>query len=448
METIEKQTWPETLAILPVTRSLVAEIQPPGSKSISNRALLCAALASGQSNLIGIADCEDTRLMSAALGECGAAISGDWDQAKLQITGMPRDWALGVSTPSIRPTASGLIELYVGNSGTTIRFLAAALAARGGGYRLSGVDRMHERPIGDLIEALSALGANVTTESASGFPPVLIESIGIRGGRIEVRGDRSSQFLSGLMMAAPLARESVELVLQGPLVSKPYIEMTIAVMKSFGCEVQVISPGEAYRIEPQDYTTAEYLIEPDASGASYFFAAAAICGGQVTVRGLNRQSLQGDIRFVECLQQMGCHVSWDPSSITVSGKAQRGIDCDMSDISDTVQTLAVVSLFVDGATRIRGVGHNRLKETDRIGNFAIELRKLGASVDEHQDGLTISPQPLHGASLATWNDHRMAMSLALVGLKVPGVEIKNPGCVVKTYPNFFRDLEHVARSGR
>ncbi len=442
------QTWPESLSIEPVSGMLCAEVQPPGSKSISNRALLCASLASGQSTLTGIADCEDTRLMSAALSQCGAQVEGTWDDAVLQISGLPPEWLpAGYRADSGKGTGN-LCELFVGNSGTTIRFLVAALAARGGGYRLSGVPRMYERPIGDLVDALNSLGGNVTTESDEGLPPVLIESIGIRGGRIEVRGDRSSQFLSGLLMAAPLAREPVELVLRGSLVSKPYIDMTIGVMRSFGCEVQVTAAGLEYRIEPQAYQPAKYSIEPDASGASYFFAAAAICGGQVTVCGLHRGSLQGDIRFVECLQQMGCRVTWQESSITVSGRAERGIDCDMSDISDTVQTLAAVSLFANGPTRIRGVGHNRLKETDRIGNLAIELRKLGAIVEEHVDGLTISPSVLHAAKLTTWNDHRMAMSLSLVGLKVPGVEIENPGCVVKTYPNYFRDLERVAASGR
>ena len=243
-------------------------------------------------------------------------------------------------------------------------------------------------------------------------------------------------------MAAPLASGDITIEIDGPLISKPYVTMTIEVMKSFGVTVQSNESLSHFRIAgDQAYTANNYAIEPDASAASYFWAAAAICGGTATVQGLGRDSLQGDVGFVDCMQQMGCEVTWAANGITVAGPAKVGIDIDMSNVSDTVQTLAAVALFVDGSTTVRNVAHNRVKETDRIGNLAIELRKFGAKVDEHPDGLTIHPQPLGPAVIETYDDHRMAMSLALVGLKQSGVEILDPGCVAKTYPNYFQDLQ-------
>jgi 3-phosphoshikimate 1-carboxyvinyltransferase len=230
--------------------------------------------------------------------------------------------------------------------------------------------------------------------------------------------------------------------ISGPLISKPYVKMTRAVMQDFGVHYQINEAFDQFEIRGgQTYNAIEYRIEPDASAASYFWAVAAICGGTATVTGLNQNSLQGDIGFVECLQKMGCTVVWGEDAIAVSGPAKLGIDIDMSDVSDTVQTLAAVALFVDGPTKVRNVAHNRVKETDRIGNLAVELRKFGVAVDEHEDGLTIHPGPLHGAVIETYDDHRMAMSLALVGLRQPGVRIQDPGCVSKTYPAFFDDLK-------
>ncbi|MCC7086088.1 MAG: 3-phosphoshikimate 1-carboxyvinyltransferase [Pirellulales bacterium] len=402
-------------------------IRPPGSKSITNRALVCAALAEGKSTLIGALDSEDTQVMVAALRSLGIKIDADEPASVLQVVGCG-----GI-------ISADRADLYIANSGTSVRFLTALAAIGCGRYRFHGTARMHERPIQDLLDGLGQLGVRAISESGIGCPPVIVEANGLRGGNATVRGDVSSQFLSGLLMAAPYAKQSVELAVAGKLVSRPYVKLTLAVMRSFGIDVADSDRGP-FAIPLGHYRGCHYRIEPDASAASYFFAVAAITGGEVTVEGLSRGSLQGDVEFVDCLEQMGCEVRDDANSITVVGRPLRGIEMNMNAISDTVQTLAVVALFASGPTTIAGVAHNRHKETDRIGNLAIELRKLGAEVCEHEDGLTISPRPLRGAKLATYHDHRMAMSLALAGLRVPGVVIDNPRCTEKTYPNFFSDL--------
>jgi 3-phosphoshikimate 1-carboxyvinyltransferase len=334
-------------------------------------------------------------------------------------------------------------DLFVGNSGTTIRFLTAMVTLGHGTYRLAGIPRMHQRPIGDLAEALRQLGSDVTCESPGDCPPVVVRASGLRGGTAKIRGDISSQFLSGLLMAVPLAAQPVSVSVEGKLVSIPYVLMTVGVMSSFGVHNFSGKPTGCYVHAPQPYRGTCYEIEPDASAASYFWGAAAINAGRVEVEGLSSHKLQGDVKFVDCLEQMGCLVSREQSSITVEGRPLRGIDVDMNDISDTVQTLAVVALFADGPTTIRNVAHIRHKETDRIGDLARELRKLGASVEERADGLTITPGPLRGAAIDTYNDHRMAMSFALAGLRIPGVVIRNPGCTAKTYPHFFEDLKRL-----
>ncbi len=405
-------------------------IQPPGSKSLTNRALAIAAMARGRSVLQGVLDSDDTRVMIESLVKLGVQVQQDVSNHSVWVEGRG----------GVFPNQSA--ELFVGNSGTTIRFLTALLGFAGGRYCLDGIDRMHERPIGPLVDALNQLGANVVAESPGQCPPVRISSKRLTGGRVTISGDTSSQYLSGLMMAAPLATEQVVIKIDGPLISKPYVEMTSNVMKSFGVECRYGKSFDRFEITGgQTYVATDYQIEPDASAASYFWAMAAICGGAATVTGINQYSLQGDVRFVHCLKQMGCNVAWGDNEITVTGPAKIGIDVDMSDVSDTVQTLAAVAVFVEGTTTIRNVAHNRVKETDRIGNLAIELRKLGAKVDEFEDGLAIHPGALTGAEIETYDDHRMAMSLALVGLRQPGVKIHNPGCVSKTYPNYFEDLK-------
>jgi 3-phosphoshikimate 1-carboxyvinyltransferase len=306
---------------------------------------------------------------------------------------------------------------------------------------------MRQRPIGDLLESLNQMGAHAAGENDNDCPPVVVHANGLPGGTAKIRGDISSQYLSGVLMAAPGARSPVELVIDGPLVSQPYVRMTLEVMKSFDVNVDTGDTLQQFQIAaPQRYRACEYAIEPDASAASYFWAAAAICGGEVTVEGLTEKSLQGDVAFVDCLERMGCEVRRDAASTTVIGRPLRGIDVDMNAISDTVQTLAVVAIFAEGPTKIRKVGHIRHKETDRIGAVATELRKFGVSVHEQNDGLTIEPvrsAALKAATIETYHDHRMAMSFALAGLRIPGVRIANPSCVEKTYPQFFKDLEAV-----
>jgi 3-phosphoshikimate 1-carboxyvinyltransferase len=424
----------ETLEIKP-RGPLNGVIRPPGSKSITNRALICAALAEGRSTPTGALDSEDTQVMIAALAKLGIAIDFDTTTHTLAINGCG----------GRIPAAQG--DLYVANSGTTVRFLTAMLALGHGTFRLDGTPRMRERPIDDLIASLRQLGVHVDSEHNNGCPPVVIHAAGLPGGRATIRGDISSQFLSGLLMAAPYAERPVQLVVDGSLVSRPYVRMTLGVMSSFGVTIDPLELTQ-FTIPAAKYRGCTYKIEPDASAASYFWAAAAIAGGKVTVEGLTRASLQGDVAFVDVLLKMGCNVVETPRGIAVQlEKTPHGIEVDMNPISDTVQTLAAVALFADGPTTISGVAHIRHKETDRISALATELRKLGAKVEERTDGLRITPGPLRGATIETYDDHRMAMSMALVGLRVPGVAIRNPACTAKTYPAFFVDLEQLAGSG-
>ncbi|HEY4310584.1 MAG TPA: 3-phosphoshikimate 1-carboxyvinyltransferase [Pirellulales bacterium] len=423
---------PPTIEIRPAG-PFDATIRPPGSKSITNRALICAALASGQSTLTGCLDSEDTRVMVAALGKLGINVEADATRQTLTVKGC------GGKIPA----ASA--DLYVANSGTTVRFLTAMLALAHGTFRLDGTPRMRERPIDDLLAALMQLGASAVSEAGNGCPPVVVTARGLAGGRAIVRGSISSQYLSGLLMAAPCAAQPVEIVVEGQLVSQPYVYMTLAVMRAFGVSVE---PGDLARFvipNSASYRGLSYDVEPDASAASYFWAAPAIAGGQVTVAGLSRDSLQGDVEFVDVLARMGCHVSDSPAGIAVrAAEKLRGIDVDMNAISDTVQTLGAVALFAEGPTTITGVAHIRHKETDRIAALATELRKFGATVDERPDGLRIVPAALHAATIDTYDDHRMAMSMALIGLRVPGVVIRDPGCTAKTYPEFFTDLARLS----
>jgi 3-phosphoshikimate 1-carboxyvinyltransferase len=335
-------------------------------------------------------------------------------------------------------------------SGTTMRFLAAICGLGHGTYRLDGTQRMRQRPIGDLLAALRELGVDAVAESPGECPPVTIRAAGIAGGDVAVRGDTSSQFASGLAMAAACSRTGLRLRFEGRLVSLPYLEMTRRVMASFGGRCDVVDET-TWSIAPSGYTSADYSIEPDASAASYFVAAAAITGGAATIEGLSRQSMQGDVALCDALERMGCSVTWHEANgatrrdaVTVAGRAATGIDVDMNAISDTVPTLAVVALFADSETTIRNVAHIRDKETDRIGDLVRELRRLGGDVVEHSDGLTIRPTRLTGTDVRTYDDHRMAMSLALAGLRVPGVLIRDPGCVAKTFPGYWSSLGQFA----
>ena len=428
----------DPLAIPLCPHPIRGSIRPPGSKSITNRALICAALASGESLLTGALDSQDTRVMVAGLQSLGISVATDWQRGEIHVVG----------AGGVLPATAAVIDCAA--SGTTIRFLSAVCANGHGVYRLDGTPRMRKRPIGDLLEALRRLGVDASAESPGECPPVVIRARGMTGNVVSVRGSTSSQFASGLALVAPCTPRGMQIDFSGVLVSLPYLDMTRRVMESFGaiCEP---TGDRGWKIAPTGYRGHTYAIEPDASAASYFLAAAAITGGSVTVAGLSRRSMQGDVGFADALGRMGCTVAWNngvEESITVAGRAVHGIDIDMNAISDTVPTLAVVALFADGPTTIRNVAHIRDKETDRIGDLACELRRLGATVTEQPDGLTIDPTGagdplkagLRGATVATYDDHRMAMSLALAGLRVPGVLVADPACVGKTFPNYWEQL--------
>lgn len=418
----------EPHTIKPVSAPVRGSIHPPGSKSLTNRALIVSALASGQSRLTGALDCRDTRIMIRSLHKLGLIVRHDAKQRLIDVAGCGG-----------RPVAKSA-DLILGNSGTSVRFLTALCTLGHGTFRLDGNARMRERPIQDLLTALNGLGADVTCDRDTGCPPVTVHGQGLRGGATTVSGRISSQFLSALLMAAPCAANPIEIRVEGALVSQPYIHMTLGVMARFNVTVDCTEDGR-YRIKPQPYRAGDYDVEPDASAASYFFAAAAITGGEVTVDGVSDYALQGDVRFVDALEQMGCQVHWNANSITVKGAPLHGIDVDMNDTSDTAQTLAAVAPFAEGPTRIRNVAHIRHKETDRINAMVTELRRAGLHVEEHSDGLTIHPGPITPSTIQTYGDDRMAMSFSLLGLKAPGIQIADPRCVSKTYPGFFADME-------
>lgn len=427
----------DPLPILPLERPPQAVVRVPGSKSITNRAMVLAALyANRECRLDGALRSEDTEVMAEALKRLGFGIDTDWERHQIRV---------------IRPPGSDVIpaqeaDLFCANSGTTMRFLTAMTALGKGRYRLDGVERMRERPMHDLLDALQQMGVRAYSENGNGCPPVIVEANGLPGGTVRLRGDTSSQFLSGLLLAAPLAHGPIRIEIVGPLVSQPYVAMTVAMLRQFGVRHVEELPGPVFVLhQPTHPAPQEYRIEPDASAASYFFAAAALTGGIITVADLPYDGLQGDVHFVDLLEQMGCQVVRSNRGITVIGGPLHGIDADMNAISDTVMTLVAVACFADGPTVIRNVAHIRHKETDRLAALAVELRRAGVEVEERSDGLTIHPRPLRPAVFETYNDHRMAMSLALVGLRCPGMAIRDPKCVAKTYPEFFADLEQLRR---
>jgi len=417
----------DSILITPVSGPISGSIRPPGSKSLTNRALIVAALAEGRSRLTGVLDSQDTQVMIASLNRLGIRVTNDTSSCVADVDGCG---GTPVSTEA---------ELFLENSGTSIRFLTALCTLGHGTYRLDGNTRMQERPIGDLLVALRELGADARSETNNDCPPVVVHASGLPGGSAQVAGNISSQYLSALLMAAPCAQSPVDIEVRGELVSVPYIDMTLGVMSSFGVNVEQERPG-CYSLAPAAYRATDHDVEPDASAASYFFAAAAITGGEVTVKGLARHALQGDVRFVEALVEMGCTARYDDDSITLTGGALHGIDIDMNAISDTAQTLAAVAVFADGPTSIRNIAHVRHKETDRIAAVTNELGRLSIRVDERDDGLTIHPGAPQAATVKTYDDHRMAMSFALIGLCADGIRIADPACTGKTYPNFFDDL--------
>ncbi len=409
----------------------------PGSKSITNRALPIAALARGTSVLTGALFSDDTRYMAEALNQLGIQVESDERNNSFTVTGGDGTF----------PAATA--DLFIGNSGTTVRFLTAVLTLGYGDFRIDGIPRMRKRPIQPLITALNGLGSNVRSEQDTGCPPVLVTADGLPGGTVTVPGDQSSQYFSALLIAAPYARAGVEILVEGDLVSKPYMPMTAGTMRAFGVEVE-LDENEWKRFAValgQRYEARDYQIEPDASNASYFFAAAAVTGGRVRIDGLGTRSTQGDLNFVRVLEAMGATVTIADDYTEVTGPPDgklRGVDLDLNAISDTAQTLAAIAPFAEGPTTFRGVAHARLKETDRVAALATELRKLGQQVEERLDGLTIVPQPIVPADIETYDDHRMAMSFGVATLRASGIRILDPGCTAKTFPDFFERLTALA----
>jgi 3-phosphoshikimate 1-carboxyvinyltransferase len=414
---------------------LDATLRVPGSKSLTNRALLVAALASGESVLEGALQAEDSEVMIAALRALGVDVASSSDGTTLRVEGRGGAW---------RP---GPLDLDLRLSGTAIRFLTAAVALGEGRYRLDGTARMRERPIVDQLDAMRGLGVAATSERGDGCPPVVVDAAGLPGGRAIVDGGRSSQYLSALLMVAPYAAGPVELEVTGDVQSKPFIDMTLAVMDAFG--VQVDRDGyHRFSVAPGRYRARTYGVEGDAMAAGYFWAAAAASGGRVVTTGLGAATVQGDAAFTEVLARLGCRVRSERDRVTVEGPAGgrlRAGRFDLNDLPDQAQTLAVLALFADGPVTIDDVPNLRIKETDRLRALATELRRFGAQVEDRRDGLTVVPPaaPPGRVEVETYGDHRMAMAFAVAGVRWPGVTLRDPGCVAKTYPGFFDDWRRI-----
>ncbi|MBI3911706.1 MAG: 3-phosphoshikimate 1-carboxyvinyltransferase [Armatimonadetes bacterium] len=428
----------ETLAIKPLSAPVDAEVRVPGSKSITNRALLIAALANGTSVLHGALFSEDTAVMADSLRRLGIPVAEDPAAERFVVHGR--------GGPEYIRTREA--ELFVGLAGTAARFLTALVALGHGRYLLDGTPRMRERPMRPLLGALNALGAQARSLPGTGSFPIEVTADGLEGGRVRMPGSQSSQFFSALLLVGPLTRRGLEIVVEGDLVSQPFIDLTAAVMADFG--VQISHQDYRHMCVPggQAYRAREYAIEPDASTAGYFFAAAALTGGRVRVPGLGTRSVQGDLGLLTLLERMGCTVRRAPDGIEVSrepsGRLQ-GVDADLNAISDMAQTVAALAPFAEGPTVLRHLAHTRLQETDRLAAVATELRRLGQEVEEFPDGLRITPRPVRSADIRTYGDHRMAMAFALVGLRAPGIRIEDPGCVRKTFPDYWERLASLRR---
>lgn len=431
---------PDPYPIRPFNGPVEAIVTVPGSKSITNRALLCAALAVGTTRLTGVLQAEDTAAMLECVAALGAGVEvHPADPTVVAVTGVAGRWKPGPITVNARM------------SGTTARFIAPSLLLGSGGYTLDGTESMRERPMRDVLDAIGAIGGRVESRQGGRLPITVMSSEDpTTGGHppvVEVLGSVSSQFLSGLLLTAPCLGDGALISCSGDLVSRPYVDMTIAVMASFGALVEEVEPG-VFRVNPGGYVApTEYSVEPDASAASYPLGVAAIAGGTVTIRGLGRGSTQGDLRFASILGDMGADVLIGDSSTTVTGAALRGISVDMADCSDTAQTLAVVAVFADGPTTVTGIESSRKKETDRLAAVVAELNRCGVRAEEHADGFTIYPGPVQPSIVQTYRDHRMVMSFSLLGLRSPGIEIADPGCVAKTFPGFFDVFESMRPDG-
>jgi 3-phosphoshikimate 1-carboxyvinyltransferase len=432
------------VAIQPLAQAPDAVIRIPGSKSITNRVLLLAALADGVSTLENTLFSEDSHWCMACLRQMGIVVEADAQAERVIVHGRGGYFKQTEDAP-----------LFVGNSGTTARFLVAAAALGEGDFEFDGVPRMRQRPIGPLLACLRQLGGRFSSDNEA-FP-LIVHGGGLAGGPAELDASASSQYLTALLQVAPYAKTDVTIRLLGKLVSEPYIEMTLRLMEQFGIDLgtdkgNYRNQSGIYSLPAgQRYSARHYHIEPDASNASYFFAAAALTGGRVRVPGLRADGLQGDTAFVEVLAKMGCVVRYGQAEgqpyIELTGPRQlSGVDVDMNAISDTAQTLAAIAPFATGPVHVRNIGHIRLKETDRIAAVATELRRLGVQVDETPDSFTVYPSPIvPNAGVDTYDDHRMAMAFSIIGLAQPGIIINNPSCTAKTFPDFFTRLGWLRR---
>jgi len=420
------------LDLQPIAR-MTGSVRLPGSKSISNRILLLAALARGDTRVEGLLEADDVERMVEALRALGIQLERVEEEGAMVVRGAAG--AFPVKQAS----------LYLGNAGTAFRPLTAALAFCGGDYQLSGAPRMHERPVGDLVDALRAMGADIRYQAREGYPPLVIGAGAMRAGSatpssVAVRGEVSSQFVSALLMALPLAAASVAVEVTGELISKPYVDITIDLMRRFGVDVERQGWGRFVIPEHARYSSPGMIVvEGDASSASYFLAAGAVAGGPVRVIGVGTSSIQGDVRFADVLAEMGASVDWGDDWIEVRRRGPlKGIDADFNMIPDAAMTAAVVALFAEGPTTLRNIASWRVKETDRIAAMATELSKLGAVVDQGPDWLRIAPPAkLRAATIDTYDDHRMAMCFSLAALGGVAVRINDPQCVTKTFPDYF-----------
>ncbi|QDE31154.1 3-phosphoshikimate 1-carboxyvinyltransferase [Shewanella polaris] len=423
------------LRLNPIT-CIDGEINIPGSKSISNRALLLATLAKGSTTLTNLLDSDDIRYMLASLKQLGINYKLSDDKTVCTVEG------------NAGPISSDAAQsLFLGNAGTAMRPLCAALTLGQGEFTLTGEPRMEERPIGDLVDALRQLGADVTYLKNDGFPPLTIKATGLNGGDVEIAGDLSSQFLTALLMVAPLTKDSVNIKIKGELVSKPYIDITIALMKQFGVEV-INHQYQRFEIKAgQQYVSpGKVLVEGDASSASYFLAAGAIQGGEVKVTGVGRLSIQGDVKFADALAQMGADIEWGDDFIIARKSNLSAIEMDMNHIPDAAMTIATAALFAKGTTKLTNIYNWRIKETDRLAAMATELRKVGAMVEEGHDYITITPpEALNTAAIDTYNDHRMAMCFSLMAFADCGITINDPDCTSKTFPDYFDQFLQLAK---
>ena len=426
----------EQLLLNPIAK-VDGEINLPGSKSLSNRALLLAALAKGTTTLTNLLDSDDIRHMLNALKKLGVNYQLSEDKKQCIVEGLGR---------AFNTVELGQLELFLGNAGTAMRPLCAALCLGQGEYVLTGEPRMFERPIGSLVDALKQAGADVTYLGNENYPPLSIKGTGLKGGHVKIDGSVSSQFLTAFLMAAPMANADTTIEIIGELVSKPYIKITLQIMSDFGVKVDN-NNYQSFTIKGgQTYTAAgSYLVEGDASSASYFLAAGAIGGGSIKVTGIGKNSVQGDIQFADALEAMGADIEWGTDFIKASKGNLKAIDMDMNHIPDAAMTIAVAALFAEGTTKIRNVYNWRVKETDRLFAMATELRKVGASVVEGHDFIEVTPPTVFNhAAIDTYDDHRIAMCFSLVALSDTAVTINDPKCTSKTFPDYFEKLASVS----